>query len=226
MEAEANCPNCGAPIGLGQPGLPVLTCPFCQTLISKSDDTLSAVGDAGRVPFDVSPLQIGTRLVVDGKRGEIVGRERWAWDRGFWNEWLLQLPDGSIRWVAEEAGQFMVMEETEATPTNIEQLQAIDTTDRGSLGKRIRIGRINFTVADVKIIRCVASEGSLPHIIGAEFARESIDLRTRDKRAMTWQADGTGHSLWSGAYYRLADLEPSGLRRFEHWPEPAIEAAG
>jgi hypothetical protein len=225
MEQQANCPNCGAPIGLGVPGLPVVTCPYCQTLINKAGDELSAAGNAGRVPFDVSPLQIGTRLTVDGKRGEIVGRERWAWERGFWNEWLLQLADGSIRWVAEEAGQFMVMEETKATPRNLEQLRAIDVTDRASLGKKIRIGKRNFSVADVKLIRCVASEGSLPHVIGAQFARQSIDLRSRGRRAMTWQDDGLGHSLWSGAYYRLADLEPAGLRRFEHWPAPEIEVA-
>ncbi len=226
MQPEMNCPQCGAPTGTGQPGLPVVTCGHCNALLSKAGDRLTAVGDAGRVPFDVSPIQIGTRLTVNGLRGEIVGRERWAWDRGFWNEWLLEFPNGSINWVAEEAGQFMVMQEMEPTRTNIEQLQAIDVTDRSNLGKRIRIGRTNFVVADVKIVRCVAVEGSLAQVISPDFARESIDLRTSDRKAITWQSDGHGYSLWSGAYYRLEDLAPSGLRMFEHWSRPSFEAAG
>lgn len=225
MQPEANCPQCGAPTGTGQPGLPVVTCSHCNALISKAGDELSAVGDAGQIPFDVSPIQIGTRLSVKDKRGEIVGRERWSWDRGFWNEWLLQFPDGSSNWVAEEAGQFMIMEEMEPTPTNIEQLQAISMEGRASMGKRVRIGRTNFVVSDVKLIRCIAVEGSLPQIISADFARESIDLRTKDRQVITWQSDGHGYSLWRGSYYRLEDLAPSGLRKFEHWAQPPFEAA-
>ncbi len=226
MQPEMICPQCGAPTGTGQPGLPVVTCGHCNALLSKAGNLLTAVGDAGQVPFDVSPIQIGTRLTVNGMRGEIVGRERWAWDRGFWNEWLLQFPNGSINWVAEEAGHFMVMEEMEPTSTNVEQLRAIDTADRNALGKRIRIGGNSYVVADVKIIRCIAVEGSLPQVISPDFARESIDLRTNDRKAITWQSDGHGHSLWRGAYYRLEDLAPSGLRVFEHWSRPAFEAAG
>jgi len=224
MQPQANCPQCGAPTGTGQPGLPVVTCTHCNALLSKAGDELAAVGDAGQVPFDVSPIQIGTRLTVGGSRGEIVGRERWAWDRGFWNEWLLQFPDGSTKWVAEEAGLYMVMEEVEPKDDEVANLQAIDAANREAMGQRLFVDGTAYTVSDVKIVRCVAVEGSLSHIISPNFARESIDLRTTSKKAMTWQSDGHGHSLWRGAYYRLEDLAPSGLRSFEHWSRPEFEA--
>ena len=63
-------------------------------------------------------------------------------------------------------------------------------------------------------------------IIGANIARRSLDLRTKDKEVLTFQSDETGQSLWRGAYYRLEDLEPVGLRRFEHWSSPSFEVAG
>ena len=225
MQPEMNCPNCGALIGTGEPGLPVVTCGFCNSLLSKAGDELSKVGEAGRVPFDVSPLQIGTRLTVDGTRGEIVGRERWAWDRGFWNEWLLQFPNGTTRWVAEEAGLYMIMEEIEGQADEVANLASIDVRTRSAMGAQIWIGGVLYTVSDMKVIRCVAVEGSLPHVIGAQYARESIDLRTASRKAVTWQKDGSDQSLWRGAYYRLEDLAPSGLRSFEHWSAPAFEAA-
>ena len=225
MQSQANCPQCGAPIGTGQPGLPVVTCPYCHALLSKSGDELSAVGDAGEVPFDISPLQIGTRLTVNGTRGEIVGRERWAFDRGFWNEWLLQYPNGSTNWVAEEAGQFMVMDEIEVSSSEVEELHGIGSSPWSKIGQNVYIAGSTYTVSDVKQIRCVAVEGSLPHIISADFARQSIDLRTRDKRVLTFQSDGHGVTLWKGSYFHLADLDPVGLRTFEHWPRPDFEAA-
>jgi hypothetical protein len=48
---------------------------------------------AASLPFDVSPHQLGTGQVVDGARFTVVGRVRWGWADGAWNEWLLQSPD-------------------------------------------------------------------------------------------------------------------------------------
>ncbi|MEM7702184.1 MAG: DUF4178 domain-containing protein [Pseudomonadota bacterium] len=225
MEAEQNCPNCGALIGTGVPGLPVVTCGSCNSLLSKAGDQLSKVGEAGRVPFDVSPIQIGTRLTVGGARGEIVGRERWAYDGGFWNEWLLQFPNGDAFWVAEETGKYMVMTEVDVPIHDAKQLRGILQSFGTSVGKTVQVLGEKYTVADVKRVRCVAVEGSLPHPIGADVMRKSLDLRTRNSEVLTFQSDKDGDSLWRGAYYTLADLEPAGLRRFEHWSAPDFEAA-
>lgn len=229
MDTQQNCPNCGALIGTGTPGLPVVTCGSCHSLLSKAGDTLSKVGEAGRVPFDVSPLQIGTRLTVggaaNGQRGEIVGRERWAHSGGFWNEWLLQFPNGDAFWVAEESGLYMIMKEVELTTRTANQLAELMKGFSPPIGKEVQVAKEKYTVADVKRVRCVAVEGSLPHIISADISRRSLDLRTRNKEVLTFQSDETGQSLWRGAYYRLEDLEPAGLRRFEHWSAPSFEAA-
>lgn len=225
MDAQQNCPNCGALIGTGVPGLPVVTCGSCNSLLSKAGDALSKVGEAGQVPFDVSPIQIGTRLTVGGARGEIVGRERWAYSGGFWNEWLLQFPTGEAFWVAEESGLYMIMTQVELTTRTANQLSELMKGFNAPIGKEVQVDKQKYTVADVKRIRCVAVEGSLPHIISANEARRSLDLRTRDKEVLTFQVDENGQSLWRGAYYRLEDLEPAGLRRFEHWSAPSFEAA-
>lgn len=225
MLAEQNCPNCGDLIGTGVPGLPVVTCGSCNSLLSKAGDQLSKVGEAGQVPFDVSPIQIGTRLAVGGARGEIVGRERWAYDGGFWNEWLLQFANGDAFWVAEESGIYMIMQQVEGDSDVFANLDRISTAGRAAMGEKIRIDGVFYFVADIKLVRCVAVEGALPHIISAQQPRGSIDLRTNGGQVITWQKDRDGHSLWRGAYYRLEDLEPSGLRRFEHWPAPDFEVA-
>lgn len=226
MQIEQNCPNCGALIGTGVPGLPVVTCSHCHSLLSKAGDALSKVGEAGRVPFDVSPIQIGTLLTVGGTRGEIVGRERWAYDGGFWNEWLLQFPNGEAFWVAEESGKYMIMKGIEPSAEDLANLEAVQRKKNGGMGERVWIDGIPHFVSDIKTVRCVAVEGSLPHIIAADQPRFSIDLRTKKGTVVTFQQDRDGASLWRGAYYRLDQLEPSGLRRFEHWSPPAFESAG
>jgi len=226
VQADQNCPNCGALVGTGVPGLPVVTCGSCHSLLSKAGDALSKVGEAGQVPFDVSPIQIGTRLTVGGARGEIVGRERWSHSSGFWNEWLLQFPNGDAFWVAEESGQYMIMTQVDLPARTATQLAELMKGFNAPIGKEVQVAKQKYTVADVKRIRCVAVEGSLPNVIGADVMRRSLDLRTRDKEVLTFQVDENGKSLWRGAYYRLEDLEPVGLRRFEHWAAPDFEVAG
>lgn len=222
MADSANCPQCGTPVGSTLPGLPVVTCTSCNAMLTVRGSELSAVGESGTLPFDVSPLQIGTTLEVNGKRGDIVGRERWGWERGSWNEWLLYLPQGDYRWVAEESGLFMVMAPAEPRADVVERLKEIDRSDRKALGETVQHDKIRYTVADIKTVHCIASEGRLPEIVAPDMPRESIDLRTNDGRAMTFQSDSNGFSTWTGRYYRLSELSPKRLRSMQGWRTPAF----
>ncbi|NJO14151.1 MAG: DUF4178 domain-containing protein, partial [Rhizobiales bacterium] len=161
------------------PGLPVLTCGSCDALLLIDRGTATKVGESGTVPFDVSPIQLGTTLLVDGVRGEIVGRERWGWDGGSWNEWLLQLPGDAHRWVAEEAGQYMVMAPASLHAAEAEKLAELGGKGDAALGERVQVGLRWFTVADIKSIRCLASEGHLPAVVSSQLSGASrIDLRS------------------------------------------------
>lgn len=207
------------------PGLPVLTCASCQALLLIERGTATKVGEAGTVPFDVSPIQLGTTLLVDGKRGEVVGRERWAWDGGSWNEWLLNLPGGDHRWVAEEAGQYMVMAPVTLHAAEASKLAELGGKGDAALGQRLQVGERWFTVADIKTIRCVASEGHLPAPVPANYPRHSLDLRSAGAQVLTWQNDRNGSGCWIGQYQRLAELAPARLRELEGWGKPDFEAA-
>ena len=223
MQSMVTCPKCGGEVTGKRPGLPVLVCGNCQSILAINADQLKPAGEAGRMPFDVSPLQLGSLLVVEGTRGEVVGRERWRWERGFWNEWLLQFPDGSVRWVAEEAGLYMVMEEVEASAEELQFFRQVESEGRDALGRSIGFRGEDYTISDIKTVRCVASEGAQLQIIPAEFARSSIDFRSANKSALTWQNDSKSPSLWQGRYCTLEDLEPARLRRFDGWARPNFE---
>ena len=220
-----SCPQCGAPAQSALPGLPLVTCTSCDALLMVDGENVRNVGDSGRMPFDVSPLQIGTRLTVDGQRGEIVGRERWAWESGSWNEWLLDYGSGKIAWVAEEAGYYMIMGAIDPGADVRKRLSDLGAQAWGVLGESVNFDGTRYTVSDVKKVSCVASEGHLPEAIGADFPRRSLDLRSGDGRALTWQRDAHGSGVWAGRYYRLAELEPAGLRQFDGWTMPRYAGA-
>jgi hypothetical protein len=60
------------------------------------------------LPPDLSPLQIGTHGEFDGLAFTLLGRVRFAYDEGSWNEWFALFSDNRYGWVAEAQGFFMV----------------------------------------------------------------------------------------------------------------------
>jgi hypothetical protein len=216
---EISCPSCGAAVALRQAAMPYVVCPRCRSLLLRGDDELKAVGTAAVLPFDVSPIVIGTRGTADGHAFEVVGRVRWGWVDGAWNEWLLALSDGSTRWLGEAMGTFMLL----AEPPQACDVSALRAFARGAAlvpGTVVTVDGQDFVVADVKAATCLGAEGQLPFAAPAHWTMTSVDFRNADGAALSVQRDDRETSAYLGRYVDLTDLAPNGLRRFDDWAMP------
>ena len=225
MATAANllCPSCGAEVPLRSAAMPYAVCAYCQTVIARDGDGLREIGKTAVLPFDVSPIQLGTTVEADGIRFQVAGRVRWGWSDGSWNEWLVTGSNGETRWLGEAMGMFMLTREFPAvlgTPLG-QQFAAGGTLAPGATldaaGRR-------FTVADVKEARCIGGEGDLPFPTKTDWTMTSIDFRSRDGGALSLQRDAQGTTAWIGAYSDLAGLKPAYLRAIEGWPMPEFQA--
>jgi hypothetical protein len=193
-------------------GLPYAVCAYCQTVIAR--DGMAEVGKAATLPEDVSPLQLGVGGALDGVRFSIVGRVRWGWADGSWNEWLMQLSDGTTRWLGEAMGQFQVLTERGDVA--------------GQLSGAIRLGDVlevdghRLVASDVKEVTCLGGEGDLPFPTPADWTMTSVDFRSPDGAALSVQRDAAGVSAYVGRYVELAELSPSRLRQLEGWALPEM----
>lgn len=197
--------------------MPYAVCSYCQTVIMRDGDDLRAVGKSAVLPFDVSPIQIGTRgSAPDGRSFEVVGRVRWGWSAGSWNEWLLRCDDGSHRWLGEAMGSFMLLGED---PELLEEPSARAFQQ----GQLIAIGskfKKAFAATDIKEARCIAGEGDLPFLASIDWTITSIDFRSPDGQAINLQRDSDGTTAWRGRYLALGGLQPANLRIIEGWDIP------
>ncbi len=220
--ADLNCPQCGAPVPMRGAGLPYAVCAHCQTVIARPSDNdhgMAAIGTAATLPFDVSPIQLGTGGAVDGTRFTVVGRVRWGWADGAWNEWLLALSDGTTRWLGEAMGQFQVLTER----ADVAGHPLIDGFAHGqpiTPGATIDVDGHVMMASDVKDVTCLGGEGDLPFPTPADWAMTSVDFRSPDGAALSVQRDPQGTSAYVGRYVELAELRPSRLRRIEGWAMP------
>ena len=201
------------------PSLPYGTCPYCQTLILREGMRVEDMGKVAVLPFDVSPIQLGTTLVAEGRGMTVVGRVRWAWEGGSWNEWLAIADTGAQFWLAEAAGMFML---TAEWPQLLDQpkVRAFAQGEAIAPGDVVEVEGRKLFASDIKQIECLGSEGDLPisTLVGTRMT--SVDFRSASGEVLSLQRDKSGTTAWFGDSWDLLSLKPGNLRQLEGWTIP------
>jgi len=215
-----NCPNCGAEIVFGTAALPVKVCEHCRTIVVRRGQSAENVGTVAELPFDVSPLKIGTRGEWAGEGFEIIGRVRWSWEDGAWNEWFLALQGGGTRWLGEAMGQLMVTEERPSD--DLDPILGLLAQGKDVvIGQEALIYGVRYRLVDQRSVRCVSSEGELPFTAPTGWTAFSADFRSGQGDFASLQRDGRECRLYVGRYVDLAELKPDDLRILPGWETPA-----
>lgn len=220
------CPTCGAEVIFRSPALPVRVCDYCRTLVVRYDQGAQGQvtengGEAAVLPFDVSPIQIGTEGSCFDQNFQIIGRVRWAWSDGAWNEWLMLMADGGHAWLGEAMGQFMALREVELTGSLAQVIRRLMNDTPVKPGESGNIAGQSYEVADIRTVRCIGCEGELPFTAPVGWEALSVDFRNRDGRCASFQKDRHGPSLYVGYHVTLASLQPRNLRQLPGWSLPA-----
>lgn len=224
MTLHLPCPQCGADVAFRSPALPARVCDYCRTMLVRSDAGLAEAGKAAALPFDVSPVRIGMRGRYDGKGFDVIGRVRWSWTDGAWNEWLLLFEDNSNAWLGEAMGQFMLLRERPFNTVQTRALRAVAKGGKAVIGAEVQLDGRKLTIADARDVQCVAAEGELPFTAPAGWRIYSVDLRGRAGECATLQRDRDTATFYQGSYVTLAELAPQGLRAIEGWALPGYAA--
>lgn len=200
--------------------LPYSTCAYCQSLVLHGTGTPEDLGKVAALPFDVSPVQLGTRFHVDGVDFLTLGRVRWHWQDGAWNEWLLEAADGTHCWLGEAMGLFMLTAER----TDLAQDPLIERFAVGveiQLGQALQVDGHLLRAADIRKAQCMGSEGHLPFPTLPGTKLTNVDFRSAEGLVLSVQRVGGEATAWFGTIYEFADLNPRNARAIDGWALPA-----
>lgn len=220
MSLRVNCPNCGSEVVFRSPALPSRVCDYCRSMLVRSDAGIALAGQAAALPFDVSPVRIGMRGKADGWEFEVIGRVRWAWTDGSWNEWLLLFSDGSHCWLGDAMGQFMLLRQRPLAEARAKVLRNVIQGGEALPGTEAQIDGARYFVSDARDVLCIAAEGELPFTPRSGWRVYSVDLKGGGGECATLQRDEAESTFYTGHYVTLAELAPRGLRPIEGWAMP------
>jgi hypothetical protein len=214
------CPSCGAPVQFRWAGAVQTVCDSCRSVLVRTDIDLRDVGRKSSPPPSVSPIQLGARGALEGRRFEVVGRIVYAYERGHWSEWHLAFDDGRSGWLSDALAEYAVTFDAGAAAGSVPPAAALRP------GQAVRLGADEYVVGSVTHARYAGTEGELPFEYWDKEAIPFADLKGRgDDRFATLDYSQEPPLAFTGRYVPFEALKLSGLREGEG-PEVQAETFG
>ncbi len=208
-QVASNCPQCGAPVVFRYAQAVQTTCPYCSSILVRTDVDLEKVGEVSSYPNDPSPIMVGTEGVFENKPFVVVGRICYEYENGGWNEWHIVYSNSESGWLSDAQLQYTV---TKLIPWP-QSLYGVKL-DPGTM---VDVNGDFYTVTTVTNAKYRAVEGELPFQFWDKTVCRFVDLRTPDARFLTIDFTEEPAMLFSGRSVGFDDLNLKNLRQFEGW---------
>lgn len=211
MSRMANCPGCGAAVQFRFAQAVQASCPYCSSVIVRTNVDLEKVGEVAALPPDPSPIQLYTEGIVNGKGFMVVGRLTYRYEQGFWNEWHLLFGDNTTGWLADAQAQY-------AVSTLVENPGKLPRRDELQVGRQFNWPNGRFTLTHITEARYVGFEGELPFTTAGKHEDcVFADLKTDTAAFATIDYSEEPPLLFVGRIVAFDDLRLTNLKRFEGW---------
>ena len=158
MHREFQCPSCGATNEVTNPGIIMRVCDYCKTAMYWDEESVLR---AGRKSVDLPPsnrFRIGGTGKIGSRSFRVLGRLSYAHDKGTWDEWFVEMQDGTIEWLTEDEEELFL--ETPVTLTS-----PVPPHEELRAGMRISLNDKVGLVEEIGRAQCIGGEGQIPFVI-------------------------------------------------------------
>lgn len=206
----SNCPACGAPVKFAWSSAVQSACPYCKAILVRHDVDLEKVGEVADLPQDASPIQLMASGQVDNLAFTVIGRIRYEWAQGSWNEWHLLYNNQRTGWLSDAQLEYAVSM-LAAPPVQFPNAKQIKR------GQSFQFNGAEFVVTHKTKARYIGFEGELPFRTDDRSEMVFADLRTTDGRFATIDYSENPPLFFLGRFVTFDELKLQGLREFEGW---------
>lgn len=195
------CPSCSAPLPYEQRFATLAVCEHCYSAVVFDDAVAKVAGKMAALSQPSSGLYIGaTGRIGDELVFRCLGRVRYAYGRGFWDEWYLGHDDQSSSWLSEDE-QKLIFDRPKRHKFTQTQLQSIRP------GALIDLEGQRYQVMESDVAICEGGEGQLPFRIVTGERVPFFDLQNAERQRATLEIEPDGTlKLFTGQTIAPSDL--------------------
>ena len=208
------CPSCGNVVRPVNPGITVLACDKCDTLLYFEDKVMVA-GKKAILGEPRGPVAVGASGRVAGQFVEVVGRVRLSHDDGTWDEWYLGDRKGLPNWLVEDEKRYAL-----EAPVPVPDGAHADLR----LGDSLQLDGRTYEVQEFGDAVLEGAEGQVPRDVEPGQVFRYVDLAEIDGDGvllLEFDPDGTAEA-YAGTAVAPESIELTGGRRRD--PEAEREA--
>jgi len=168
------------------------------------------VGEVADLPADASPIQLMASGQVDNFSFTVIGRIRYEWEQGSWNEWHLLYNNQRSGWLSDAQLEYAI---SVLTPPPFQ----LPNPRQIKRGQSFSFHGADFIVTHKTKARYAGFEGELPFRTDDRSETVFADLRSYDGRFATIDYSENPPLLFTGRFVTFDELKLQGLREFEGW---------
>lgn len=160
MTTKLQCQSCGAPLEITNQFVRSVTCRFCgSAYIVTGDSSLSANGQGVSLANYPSRLSVGTTGKIKGRKFHVLGRIRYTYDEGFWDEWQVAWDDDAPpSWLEEDEGYWTLFDK-------MRQKGGIAAYHDIRVGESLSINDMQVFITERRQARVMGSEGQFSAVM-------------------------------------------------------------
>lgn len=210
MRNKSDCPQCGAPVEFQFSNAVQTTCPYCKSILVRTDVDLKRVGEMSDITMDSSPIQLRTEGIYRNKAFQVVGRIVYLYGGGSWNEWHLAFQDGSSGWLSDAQLDYAVSFLVKDPPQFPQQSKL-------KRGAKLKYRDTELMVTVITVAHYGGVEGELPFEHWDKSDTQFVDLRSATRGFATIDYSEEPPMFFVGEAVEFDDLKLRNLREFEGW---------
>ncbi len=155
-----SCSSCGAPIQIDNQFVRSVTCQFCgSAYLVSGDSTLDPTGKTASLANYPSRVSVGMRGNIRGRGFTVLGRIRYTYDAGFWDEWQIAWDDDAPPdWLEEDEGYWTVYKKERVRA-------AIVPYEQVNVGQTVQVNTHNVFITEKREGRVLGSEGQFASVM-------------------------------------------------------------
>jgi hypothetical protein len=163
-----NCPSCGGKLDVANWFVRMVVCHYCGSTVAIENERLELLGKGAALVQSPTQFAVGRAGRLRGQPFRILGRVRYEADDGYWDEWYLELGDGSTALLEEEEGEYTLSQKRSLT-------SAVPPFEQMYVGTTLSISGQSFFVTERCSARVAGAEGQLPYRVRPGQAVRFVD---------------------------------------------------
>ncbi|HIP51776.1 MAG TPA: DUF4178 domain-containing protein [Campylobacterales bacterium] len=191
-----NCPQCGDALEIHFQYSKLIKCSSCGSSIFLEDDAVKFIGKSSALSPEPSIIELHKPFKLQGKTFTPLGKIRYSYGRGFWEEWFLKDNGNQEFWLSIDEGDFVLQ-------TKVQLSLPFKPSSKFTVGGKYG----NYLITEKGSGTCVGFEGELPEEILINEVHQYVHLSEGGGNLITLEFTDGSSQTFKGKWIDPLDIE-------------------